>query len=205
MRPVPPQPEPDDFDHRVRQPGNALVAKRKVSGRSLRLTPFWSHVYREMHDAYGGCCAYTCFYQHDRSTIDHFWPKEEFVELAYEWCNYRLCSPRTNQFKSTQVGILDPLSIRDGLFVLDLPSCQIRPSASLGDDLLTEAAFRTINILHLNDDDYLVKRRADLIVDFAEGHISRQHVRRMNPFIYDELTRQDAWDSIRGLFAPRRQ
>ena len=194
------QPEPGDFDALVRQPGDASIARQKASGQLRRLAPLWNRAYDQLHSAYDRHCAYTCFYQHDRASIDHFWPKNDYPQLAYEWCNYRLCSPRTNQFKGKKVGILDPFLVPDGLFELDLPGCQIRPSAGLGEQL-TDAVSRTINLLRLNADDYLVQRRANLIVAFVEGHVSREHVRLMNPFIYDELTRQGAWDSVANLFA----
>ena len=194
------QPEPADFDTLVRQPGNASIARQKASGQQIRLAPLWNRRYDQLHTAYGRRCAYTCFYQHDRATVDHFWPKKEYLNLAYEWCNYRLCSPRTNQFKGKQVGILDPCLIADGLFVLDLPGCQIRPSPGMGEQL-RDAVCRTIRVLRLNADDYLVQRRANLIVEFVQGHVSRDHVRLINPFIHDELTRQDAWTSVASLFA----
>ena len=204
MRPVAPQPEPVEFDDRVRKPGNAHVLKQKASGRRLRFEPFWSELYDRFHEAYAGRCAYTCFYQPERATIDHFRPKQQFPELAYEWSNYRLCSPRTNQFKGSQGDILDPFLITSGLFVLNISGCLVRPADGLETDL-RDSVRRTITALRLNDDDYLVQRRVELIVAFAEGHVNKEYVRMMNPFIFDEITRQRLWGSITKLFAKRRR
>ena len=199
-----PQPEPPEFDVLVRKPGNAHVLKQKASGQPLRFDPFWGRIYDHFHAAYGGRCAYTCFYQPERATIDHFRPKQDFPELAYEWSNYRLCSPRTNQFKGRRSDLLDPFLITRRLFVLNLRGCLIQAADGLEIDL-RDAVQRTITALRLNDDDYLVQRRIELIAAFAEGHVTQEYVGMMNPFIFDEITRQGLWDSINSLFGQRRR
>lgn len=202
MRAVTPQPEPDDFDHRVREPGNAGLARRRRNGQRLWFNPLWSLVYDEFHSLYGGFCAYTCFYQLDRATVDHFKPKCRYPNLAYEWHNYRLSSPRANQFKGSREDILDPFEIGDGWFVLDLPSCLIRVRDGL-EDTLADAVTCTIDALRLNDDDYLVQRRSDLVYAFVQGDVSRTYIQRMNPFIFDEITRQGLWPHVGRLFRRR--
>ena len=198
MRHVIAQPEPGNFDRVVRQPGNAHIAELRRSGARLRFRPFWNAVYDEFHKAYGGLCAYTCFYLPMRATVDHFRPKSAFPKLAYEWDNYRLSSPRTNQFKSNRDGILDPFSIVNGLFALELPSCMVLVRKGLAPNLAARAAY-TIKVLKLNDDDYLVQRRVELVKDFVEGEITRAHLRKMNPFIFDEISRQGLWSSVSRL------
>ena len=39
MKPVGAQPEPSNFDHRVRRVGNAKLAKLRVRGQELRFDP----------------------------------------------------------------------------------------------------------------------------------------------------------------------
>ena len=202
MRTVTPQPEPQEFDQRVRKPGNAGLARLRVNGQKLRFNPLWNRVYDDFHRLYGGFCAYTCFYQVDRATVDHFRPKVRHPHLAYEWDNYRLSSPRTNQFKGKREDVLDPFEIGDGWFVLDFPSCLIRVRDGL-EDALADAVTCTIDALRLNDDDYLVQRRFDLVHAFAEGCISQAYIRRMNPFVFDEITRQGLWPDVERLFRKR--
>ena len=175
----------------------------REKGQELRFDPLWSRVYDEFHSRYGGVCAYTCFFQPDRATIDHFRPKHQYPGLAYEWSNYRLASPRANQFKGNQDDLLDPFLIRDGWFALDLPSCEIRERGGL-DDALGEAVKRTIRALKLNDDEYLLRRRLDLLLAFADGCVTQSFVQRMNPFVFDEITRQGLWAEIRRIFRRRR-
>ena len=202
MRTVTRQPEPADFDRRVRKPGNAGLARLRKEGQKLQFNPLWNRVYDEFHGLYGGFCAYTCFYQVDRATVDHFQPKSQHPRLAYEWDNYRLSSPRTNQFKGSREDVLDPFAIGNGWFVLDLPSCLIRAHDGLEDALADEVTC-TIDALRLNDDDYLVQRRFDLVHAFAEGQITQRYIKRMNPFVFDEITRQELWADVGRLFRGR--
>lgn len=201
MRQVRPQQEPADFDNVVRRPGNAHLARLRNRGQRLWFRPLWNAVYDEFHRAYGGLCAYTCFYLPERGTVDHFLPKMRFPLLAYEWSNYRLSSPRANQFKGTQDGILDPFLIEEGLFVLNFPSCLVSVREELAPELAAKAEY-TIDILKLNDDDYLVQRRVDLVKAYVDGDISRRYLHRMNPFIFDEINRQGLWDSLSRLISP---
>ena len=97
---------------------------------------------------------------------------------------------------------MDPFGIGEDWFVLDLPSCLVRVREGL-EDGLAEAVTRTIDTLKLNDDDYLVQRRVDLVHAFAEGQISRTYVKKMNPFVFDEITRQGLWPHVRRLFGVR--
>ena len=88
-----------------------------MKGQKLRFDPLWNRVYDEFHRLYGGFCAYTCFYQADRATVDHFQPKRRYPCLAYEWDNYRLASPRINQFKGIAKTYWTPLPLgKDGSF-----------------------------------------------------------------------------------------
>ena len=173
-----------------------------MKGQKLWFNPLWNRVYDELHRLYGGFCAYTCFFQVDRATVDHFRPKTPHPDLAYEWDNYRLSSPRTNQFKGSREDVLDPFAIKDEWFVLDFPSCLVRVCDGL-EDTLADAVTCTIDALRLNDDDYLVQRRFDLVQAFADGHISQAYIRKMNPFVFDEITRQGLWPHVKRLFRGR--
>lgn len=171
-------------------------------GKKLQFKPLWNLVYDEFHSAYGGLCAYTCFYLPERATVDHFRPKAAFPNLAYEWGNYRLSSPRTNQFKGARDGILDPFSIINGLLAFQFPSCLVSVREEVAPSLVKKAEY-TIDVLRLNDDEYLVKRRFELVKAFVEGDINQAYLRKMNPFIFDELSRQNLWGSVSRLIEKR--
>ena len=97
---------------------------------------------------------------------------------------------------------MDPFSIRKGLFVLDLPSCLVLAGEGLA-GTEAQAVERTIHALRLNDDDYLVQRRCDLICAFIEGSVTMTYLHDMNPFVFDEITRQGLWPSIGTIFRRR--
>lgn len=66
MIPVAPQPEPNDFDVKVRQPGSAWLAKKGLTAIAPLPTeteppPYWRACLDELHRSYGGICAYLAY------------------------------------------------------------------------------------------------------------------------------------------------
>ena len=54
------QPEPADFDIRVRQPGNAFLSKIPIpNSRRWGKNNYWSRCSAQLYQAYGGICAYS--------------------------------------------------------------------------------------------------------------------------------------------------
>ena len=56
MIPVTEQPEPDDFDEKVRQPGKLWLAEHPGELRSSKFPPLWTKILDELYDAYHGIC-----------------------------------------------------------------------------------------------------------------------------------------------------
>jgi hypothetical protein len=63
MIPVTLQPEPEDFDIKVRQPGLAWLAKQGIAPacpppKASDLPAYWSRSNKQLWAAYSGVCAY---------------------------------------------------------------------------------------------------------------------------------------------------
>jgi hypothetical protein len=121
MIPVHPQPEPIDFDKKVRQKGKTFLAKKNVTTDAIRAHYGWRESLNDLYEKYGKICAYSaCLCQ--SPTVDHFIPISALVkngnpQLAYEWTNFRLASSAMNQHKHDFLDVLDPFTIQPGWFV----------------------------------------------------------------------------------------
>jgi hypothetical protein len=128
--------------------------------------------------------------------VDHFLPRSSYPELAYEWHNYRLACARINQFKADKIGILDPLKIRSGWFVLDCASFYVHPADELENDLVGQIQY-TIDELGLNCDP-LVELRYTVTRDYSFGNVTLAFLNDRYPFVGFELTRQGLATRIIG-------
>jgi hypothetical protein len=131
--------------------------------------------------------------------VDHFWPTSVRPDLAYEWENYRLAFAKLNVYKGSRTDVLDPFHIRAGWFVLNFDNFLVESNAGLPAEV-ESAVKRTITILKLNADDYLVHLRFSVVKDYAEGHLTFDYLRRRYPFIASELQRQNLTEAIRAHF-----
>lgn len=201
MIPVIRQPEYPEFDARVRQPGLMfLKGNRNPSDKDFKKHNYWSKAAKNLHKAYMGCCAYTTLRLLDAGSVDHFLPKTKYPYLAYEWDNYRLARQKINVRKGNTEEIVDPFTVHIGWFVLDLPSCLIRPGDGLGQELRKKVN-STINILQLNADDRLVQERCDFLVNLADGDITMNFLAQRYPFLSIEVERQGVENSLKVIFA----
>lgn len=188
MIPVAEQPEYPEFNSRVRQRGQNLLASHPgISGNALK--NYWKHAAPHLHAAYGCICAYTSIYLPEQGSVDHYLPKDTHPHLAYEWSNYRLASQRVNSAKGNSASVLDPFLVQDDWFFLEVPSCLIRPNPALDPDLRNQIS-QTVNILRLNQDDNYVQDRCSLLIDFARGHVTLDFLDRRYPFLAKEIRRQ---------------
>lgn len=182
---VEPQPEPADFDARVRQKG-----QEDVQGTD-ELRPHWRHCIPQLWQAYRGICAYSCLHI-PRGTgamsVDHLLPKSKQRALAYEWNNYRLACSRMNARKNAFEDVLDPFEVQDGWFALDLSTLQVTPGAGLP-ALVQQRVQDTIDRLDLNDDEFITARTA-YYDSYRDGDLTFRHLRKHFPFLAMELIRQ---------------
>lgn len=186
--------EPSNFDAQVRQPGIAFLRSCPVPHqRQWRGHTYWKAARNELYQAYGGICAYMGEWiplTTGSPSVDHYIPKSQAPNLAYEWQNFRLATQKANLNKGDASGLADPCLVQPGWFVLDLPSCLIKPGGSLSPVQLA-TVIRSIEVLRLNDDEQYVQSRYDILDAYASGDISIRWMRRRYPYLAQEITRQN--------------
>ena len=138
-------------------------------------------------------------YLPEQGSVDHFIPKTVQPPLAYEWSNFRLASGRVNNTKGTQTNILDPFQVDDNWFHLEVPSCLLKANPTLDPHVKTQVK-NTIHSLRLNDDDYYVQERCNILIDYAKGEIGFGFLTRRYPFLAKEITRQNLTPTLRTVF-----
>lgn len=190
------QPEPGDFHDRVRAPGRrdlASLAEKHGSSEDIPtsvLPPHWRNCLNQLHDAYGGICAYMC-HRIPRTTgsrtADHYVPKSADLAHAYEWNNYRLACSRMNARKHVAADVLDPFEIANGWFWLEFFGFQIRPARGL-EAGLHEQVQHSIDRLQLNSYDCR-RDRSDVFRTYMEIR-SFTWLMSEAPFIAREIERQ---------------
>lgn len=197
MIPVSAQPEPADFDKKVRQPGLKWL---RDSGIPLggpppdpkKLPTYWRETQKELWDAYGGVCAYLCIYfgwPLGAHSTDHFIAKSSNAGVAYEWANYRLSCLGLNRLKNRFDDILDPFEIVQDTFVLELVSGKITVNSTLLPPDQQKKANATIRRLKL-DDAEVNRMRAERYGDYRSGDVSANYLERHSPFVWYEAKRQ---------------
>jgi hypothetical protein len=196
--PVVAKPEPAHFDVTVRQPGRlALVAKPE-----RKLANFWRYARDDLKNAYGSVCAYTCVYIPGLASVDHFLPKSRYPLLAYEWNNFRLACSEVNNYKGESCEVIDPFLVRENWFVLDFPSCLVRPSPHV-EPLVADQILKTIEVLKLNAADHFVQDRCNIALDFVDGHLTSAFLEHRYPFLAREIRRQGGKETLREFFKRR--
>lgn len=194
------QPEPADFEVKVRTPGRAFL--RHVphpSTKQFNKNNHWKECLPQLYTAYAGICAYSACWLPMESSVDHFVPKTVDPNLAYEWSNYRLSSLRLNSYKGDHIDVLDPFHILHDWFALNFTNFLIEPNAGLVPQIEAEVR-RTIEVLRLNSDDVLVNLRFKIVRDYAKERVNFDYLKTYYPFIAYELDRQDQREAIKTAF-----
>jgi 5-methylcytosine-specific restriction endonuclease McrA len=191
--PVKPQPEPDDFDEKVRKPGLDFFKKvPNPKTNDWEKAAYWRESLSNLYDAYNHICAYSAQWipiDTGSPTVDHFIPKSKKSEWAYEWHNFRLACSKMNSKKHTHLDIIDPFALPKNSFVLDFPSMFIKPNSNLLEPLKGRV-ISTINRLKLNEDDRCVKGRLNWLMPYCKRKYDFVHLKSNAPFIAYELERQ---------------
>lgn len=190
------QPEPADFDARVRQKGLAHLEEKRIAldkplPEKTRINAYWKHCLDDLYVKYDSTCAYlgTRFEQvHGCGSVDHFAPKSLLPAQAYEWSNYRLVCSRMNSRKREFQDVLDPFFIENGYFHLELVSGRIYANPNLDASIL-EQVKATITRLKL-DDAICRNHRASLFNDYVVGEFTANHLKKQSPFVWYEADRQ---------------
>ncbi|NVJ03349.1 hypothetical protein HV824_35365 [Myxococcus sp. AM009] len=167
-----------------------------LKASDLRRHPYWTRALPVLHAAYGGICAYACFYIEPLCgpTVDHFVAMVSTEHRqAYEWDNYRLACSRMNARKREFANVLDPCMVEDGWFVLNLGTFKVEPAVGLAPEV--EARVReTIERLGLDSREYqhMCRRYFDSYWSPAVAHqpVPLWSLERDAPFLAREMRRQ---------------
>lgn len=214
-------PEPATFHAQVRQPGMRALEefcgvasgrpgpKRKVLADRIKnlplstpLTDYWTDCIGDLYTAYRGICAYSAHKIHriGNPQVDHYRTKSKVhPALAYEWCNYRLCSPLMNSRKREFADVLDPAQIGHGWFCIDFSDLSVQPAAHL-DPSTRQRVQATIDRLDLNDQSLCQQDRVEYYQSYAPSPdpvtgerpdpLSFELLAKSAPFLASELLRQ---------------
>lgn len=140
--------------------------------------------------SYQCICAYSC-HRIERVTgcpcVDHFVPKSESAQDAYEWLNYRLAAARLNTRKGRRK-VLDPFTIRPGTFAIDFPSLQVVPGPACQEDPeLARQVRESCQILGLNDEATCIANRQEYIWQYCAEQMTFLMLREYAPFLACEM------------------
>jgi uncharacterized protein (TIGR02646 family) len=202
--PVTPQPEPTEFDTRVRQRGNTWILNQNLDqsvalpeGMDYPKPAYWAmqddgySCLNQLYLAYKKVCAYTgIFISGGAKSVDHFVPKSRNVGLAFEWSNYRLACRNINGIKRDFEDVLDPFLLESETFFLVLETGEIYVNPQLENMPLGIAAQQTITRLKLSSEEHQ-NTRADYYTEFKNGEKSASELQKYAPFVYLEAQRQD--------------
>ena len=201
MIPVQAKMEYPEFDSQVRKRGQVFLNRRpNPTSEEFRRHNYWTAALGHLYVAYDRVCAYTTRELAHSGSVDHYKPKARYPYLAYEWDNYRLARRVINERKGKSEEVVDPFSVGDGWFTLELPSCLIKPAQGLPKDV-RKAVNSTINVLGLNRDETLVEERCRLLVSLADEHITLEFLNQHYRFLSVEVIRQGVRESLREIFA----
>lgn len=184
-------PEPDGFDEKVRQKGNAWLAKNPHK-KAKDFPDHWNDFKRPLAEGFKKFCAYsvTFIVSHKQGgTVDHYLCKSDYPQQAYEWDNYRYALPLINSYKGAYNSykkpadewILDPFEVEDDWFELLLPSLQLVLTDAVPPEKRKHAEF-TLKQLRLTDDETLVAYRQQWYELYQEG-LSLEKLENKAPLI----------------------
>lgn len=199
MIPVQLQPEPADFDARVRQPGRDWLQTQGIALTAAPPDPsalpnHWSRSNEQLWQAYRGVCAYLAIYFEwvtGAASTDHFVAKSKLAGDAYEWDNYRLSALGPNRNKNKFDDVLDPIGLAPETFIIHFASGEIAVNHGrypVGTPY-AEAAAATITRLKLDSPAHN-RMRAGHFNDYLKGDCSQAFLARKSPFVHDEVIRQ---------------
>jgi len=182
-----PPPEPADFDTKTRQPGNDWLTKNLNDKK--RPKDYWSNFKSNLADGFGNLCGYSAMYE-PVGTVDHYLSCENHQNLAYEWSNYRFSSGWINSSKGTlDDRVLDPFLVEDDWFDILLPSLQLIVTDAVPPAERQKAEF-TLQRLHLQDDERVIRQREAWYQLYLDGDISLIGLEKRAPLIARAIRKQ---------------
>jgi uncharacterized protein (TIGR02646 family) len=195
MIPVVGQPQPADFNVKVKQPGLAWLNGNNIAlnaplPKKTNLPAYWSHSNKQLWHAYGGVCAYLAIFFEwttGASSTDHFVAKSRDAGQAYEWSNYRLSCLGPNRNKNKFDDVLDPIGLPTNTFELNLASGAISVRRGLNKQQAALAR-KTIKRLKLDSPDHDEMRQRHFTQYLEHKHSPT--LKKLSPFVWYEAHRQ---------------
>lgn len=197
MIPVTAAPEPATFDAAVRQKGVAWLASKNLTGvtvkpAKLEIPSYWTDCLPDLFAAYDRICAYASLKIHPVTgahSVEHFAPKSQALDIAYEWSNYRLVCAKLNSRKRDFTDVLDPFALAPDTFRLNVLNGAIEIAPWVAGQALTDAK-ATIDRLGL-DDAELRKARLEYVDGYLAKDFTEKFLKSESPFIWTEMKRQN--------------
>ena len=191
MIPVAPAAEPATFHEKVREPGRRFLAKKpQPSTKEWARNACWTCCISDLMRSYHCICAYSCHRiapDTGAPSVDHFVPKSESPQDAYEWLNYRLAAARLNTRKGRRK-VLDPFTIQPGTFAIHFPSLQVIPGPACQDEPeLANQVRESCRILGLNDETTCIANRQEYVWMYCAEQMKFQMLQEHAPFLAGEM------------------
>jgi uncharacterized protein (TIGR02646 family) len=191
--PIQPQPEPADFDSKVRKKGRAALRKHKprppVPSDFWKGKDHWTALLVDLREAYSGLCAFMAI-RIERVTgaksVEHFKPKSKYPDLAYEWDNFRLVCGLLNGRKGNYEDVLDPFKLTQPVFGLEPLSGEIFVRGDCPAKLRAKAE-STLTRLRLDSDPECRKVRREHAQRILRGDWSKDEGQAASPFVFQAL------------------
>lgn len=180
MIPVPPVPEPPDFEQKARIPGQAWLA---ANPDKKRPHDYWSAFRPPLENGFGRRCGYAAMLDPTGGSVDHYLSCDRHRHLAYEWSNYRWVSHTLNASKqNADDAVLDPYEVGEGWFEIRLPSLQMHTTDAVPEALRAKADF-TLTRLKLRDGERVLRWRQSWYEMYRLGELNLDGLRRVAPLI----------------------
>ena len=186
------QPEPTDFYDEVKKDGDDFLFEvPRPTTEQWKGKEYWRRALPDAMREYGSICAYCAMrlITPASPSIDHYVPRKDAPELAYEWSNFRLAAFILNTRKNKYRDILDPFTLQQDSFQINFDTFMIVPAPDMPANDKVKVR-DTVTRLKLNDDEAFVESRMEWIEEYLIGEISFQHLTKQAPFIAYEIKRQ---------------
>ena len=174
-------PEPPDFDREVRQKGEAWLAKNP--DKKKRPKDLWSPFRKNLADGFQNLCGYSAMFL-PNGTVDHYISCDQDRTKAYDWNNYRFAAAWINSSKNKlDDRVFDPFEVQDDWFEVELRTFRLIPRFSKIPENEWERAKLTLQKLHLDNDERVVKQRREWYRMYDSGELSLEGLEKKAPLI----------------------
>lgn len=121
--------KPNEFDQSVQEAKNKLAATLASNGGRLPNPYSWNSKWIDYRDYMAEEAHFYCAYTGTQRNlldlnIDHYYPKADYPNLAYDWTNYRIAWHWINNHKRNRI-VLDPYLVCSDWFKITIPGFQL--------------------------------------------------------------------------------